>query len=115
MESKIIWFLFQFYLRNNWYIYIVISKEDNDVHIKKCFENIIRNKGRNVLIGIIILVIANASSITLAIRESANDIIKAHKENNCVIIVTHSTNVCDNVDKVYELKKINRGVLWKKK
>ncbi len=28
----------------------------------------------------------------------------AHKENKCVIIVTHSKNVCDNVDVVYELK-----------
>lgn len=30
----------------------------------------------------------------------------AHKENKCVIIVTHSQSVCDAVDKVYELKKI---------
>lgn len=29
----------------------------------------------------------------------------ANKENKCVIIVTHSKNVCDNVDVVYELKK----------
>lgn len=28
----------------------------------------------------------------------------AHDENKCVIIVTHSKNVCDNVDVVYELK-----------
>lgn len=30
----------------------------------------------------------------------------AHKENKCVIIVTHSQNVCDNVDVVYDLKKV---------
>lgn len=29
----------------------------------------------------------------------------AHKENKCVIIVTHSKNVCNNVDIVYELGK----------
>jgi putative ABC transport system ATP-binding protein len=29
----------------------------------------------------------------------------AHKHNKCVIIVTHSQNVCNLVDKVYELKK----------
>ena len=29
----------------------------------------------------------------------------AHKENKCVIIVTHSKNVCESVDKVFELKK----------
>lgn len=30
----------------------------------------------------------------------------AHKENKCIIIVTHSQNVCDNVDCVYDLKKV---------
>ena len=30
----------------------------------------------------------------------------AHKEGKCVIIVTHSQNVCDIVDEVYDLKKI---------
>lgn len=29
----------------------------------------------------------------------------AHKKNKCVIIVTHSKNVCDNADVIYELKK----------
>ena len=32
----------------------------------------------------------------------------AHKEGKCVIIVTHSTNVCDQVDKVYDLKKVKK-------
>ncbi len=31
----------------------------------------------------------------------------AHEENKCVIIVTHSSGVCDNVDQVYDLKKVN--------
>ncbi len=30
----------------------------------------------------------------------------AHEENKCVIIVTHSQNVCDTVDKIYDLKKV---------
>ena len=30
----------------------------------------------------------------------------AHKEGKCVIIVTHSSNVCKMVDQVYELKKV---------
>ena len=43
-------------------------------------------------------------------KDTENDILKifidlAHKENKCVIIVTHSENVCKQVDKVYELKK----------
>ena len=29
----------------------------------------------------------------------------AHDENKCIIIVTHSKNVCDNVDQIYELKR----------
>lgn len=31
----------------------------------------------------------------------------AHQENKCIIIVTHSKNVCDNADIVYDLKKTN--------
>ena len=50
--------------------------------LKNAWTNIKRNKERNVLIGIIIMVIAAASSITLAIRESANNIVKAYQEKN---------------------------------
>lgn len=43
-------------------------------------------------------------------HETENEILHifdelAHKHNKCVIIVTHSQNVCDSVDKVYELIK----------
>ena len=43
-------------------------------------------------------------------KETENEILKifnnlAHKEKKCVIIVTHSSNVCDSVDQVYDLKK----------
>lgn len=43
-------------------------------------------------------------------RETENDILNifkylAKEENKCIIIVTHSKNVCDNVDVVYELKR----------
>lgn len=33
----------------------------------------------------------------------------AHEEGKCVIIVTHSSNVCDIVDEVYNLKKENNN------
>lgn len=49
---------------------------------KNAWRNIVRNKGRNILIGIIIIVIASACSVTLAIRESANDIVKSYQEKN---------------------------------
>ena len=46
-------------------------------------------------------------------KDTEDEILKifknlAHNENKCVIIVTHSKNVCDNVDVVYELKKENK-------
>ena len=49
---------------------------------KNAWKNITRNKGRNILIGIIVIVIAAASSITLAIRESADNIVTAYQEKN---------------------------------
>lgn len=44
-------------------------------------------------------------------KETEAEILKifndlAHKDNKCVIIVTHSPNVCDKVDEVFELKKV---------
>lgn len=45
-------------------------------------------------------------------QETENEIITilnhlAHQENKCVIIVTHSKNVANQVDEIYELKKGN--------
>ena len=47
-------------------------------------------------------------------KETENEIIKifkelAHKENKCVIIVTHSNNICENADTVYDLQKSKNG------
>ena len=43
-------------------------------------------------------------------KDTENDILNifehlAKDENKCIIIVTHSQNVCDRADIVYELKK----------
>ena len=32
----------------------------------------------------------------------------AHKDGKCVIIVTHSANVCEQVDEVFDLKKVKK-------
>lgn len=49
---------------------------------KNAWKNIIRNKSRNFLIGIIVIVIATSCSVTLAIRESANDIVVSYQDKN---------------------------------
>ena len=48
---------------------------------KNAMISITRNKGRNILIGVIILVIACASTITLAINNTANDLINSYKSS----------------------------------
>ena len=50
--------------------------------IKNALVNIKRNKGRNILIGLIIIVIAASCAVTLAIRESAEKIITSYEEQN---------------------------------
>ena len=50
--------------------------------IKNALVSIKRNKGRNILIALIIMVIAASCSITLAIRESAEKIISSYEEQN---------------------------------
>ncbi len=46
---------------------------------KNAFTSIARNKGRNILIGIIIVVISAACAITLSIRNSASKIVTAYE------------------------------------
>ena len=70
---------------------------------KNAWKNITRNKGRNILIGIIIIVIAAASSITLAIRESANDIVRAYQRKNKI----EATIGMDRNSLMYLLRKDN--------
>ena len=47
--------------------------------IKNAFVSITRNKGRNILIAIIIAVISAACAITLSIRNSADKIVTAYE------------------------------------
>ncbi len=53
--------------------------------LKNSLVSIMRNKGRNILIEIIILVIACASTVTLAIRNTANNLVKSYEESHDII------------------------------
>ncbi len=53
--------------------------------LKNAWKNIRRAKGRNILIGIIVVIISLASCIALSINNSANEIIKSQKESASII------------------------------
>jgi len=53
--------------------------------LKNSLVSIFRNKGRNILIGLIILTIACSTTITLAIRNTANNIVKSYEESNDLV------------------------------
>lgn len=53
--------------------------------LKNSIVSIIRNKGRNILIGIIILVMACSTTVTLAIRNTANNLVKQYEESHDLI------------------------------
>ena len=53
--------------------------------LKNSLISIFRNKGRNILIGLIILVIACSSTVTLAIRNTANNLVKNYEESQEII------------------------------
>ncbi len=59
--------------------------------LKNAITSIVRNKGRNILIGIIILVIACAVSVTLAINNSSSNLIKSY-ESQYEVEATISVN-----------------------
>ena len=48
--------------------------------LKNAIKSITRNKGRNILIIVIVAVIAGACAVTLSIRNSATNIVKAYEE-----------------------------------
>ncbi len=53
--------------------------------LKNSFISITRNKGRNISIGIIILVIAACSTVTLSIRNTANNLVKEYEASHDII------------------------------
>lgn len=53
--------------------------------LKNSLVSIIRNKGRNILIGIIILVIACSTTVTLAIRNTASNLVENYRESHDII------------------------------
>ena len=59
--------------------------------LKNALVSITRNKGRNLLIGIIIVVIASSASITLAINNSASTLIKSY-QNKYDLVATIGIN-----------------------
>lgn len=77
--------------------------------LKNAITSIKRNKERNLIIELIIMVIVTAITVTLAINNTATSLIKAYKDNKCIIIVTHSENVCNQADKVFELTKVKKS------
>ena len=68
--------------------------------LKNAIISITRNKGRNILIGVIILVIACASTVTLAINNTANDLINSYQSSydKELTISFNRENMMKNVD-----------------
>ena len=64
--------------------------------LKNAWISIVRNKGRNILIGIIIFIIACASTITLAIKNTASDLIESYDKE--VTISFNRANVMKDFD-----------------
>lgn len=54
--------------------------------LKNSLVSIIRNKGRNILIGIIILVIDCSATVTLAIRNTANNLVESYEKSHDIIV-----------------------------
>ena len=77
--------------------------------LKNAWISIKRNKGRNILIGIIILIIACACTITLAIKNTAVDLINSYKNayDKEVTISFNRENMMKNFDPSQEESRMN--------
>ena len=49
--------------------------------LKNAWKNIVRNKSRNILIGIVLLFIGIASTITLAVYNTSTSLIKTYEDS----------------------------------
>ena len=61
--------------------------------LKNSLISIFRNKGRNILIGLIILTIACASTVTLAIRNTANNIVENYEVGDKIAPIRELANI----------------------
>ena len=50
--------------------------------VKNAIRNVVRNKGRNILIGIIILIITTCTCIGLSINKAASNLVNTYKNTN---------------------------------
>lgn len=50
--------------------------------VKNAFRNMIRNKGKNILIGIIITIVTLCTCIALAIHQAGNNLVQTYKDTN---------------------------------
>lgn len=78
--------------------------------LKNAFISITRNKGRNILIGIIVLVIGCATAVTLAIRNSAGSLIESYREQYEVTasIAINRENMMGNMRPIDGMEKNDR-------
>ncbi len=70
--------------------------------LKNAWISIVRNKGRNILIGIIILIIASCATVTLAIKNTANDLIDSY-------VSAYDKEVTIGFDRSNMMKDLNMG------
>ena len=78
--------------------------------LKNSLISIARNKGRNILIGIIILVIACASTVTLAIRNTANNLVKDYEESHDITQERFHL-IGDNYQITLKVEKMHKKVI----
>ena len=76
----------------------------HNVYLCKCLENIGRNKGRNILMGIIILVTITVSIVSLCINNTTTSIIDDYKSRfgSEVTIIPDMTKVMSMSDLLSE-------------
>lgn len=84
--------------------------------LKNSLISIFRNKGRNILIGLIILTIACASTVTLAIRNTADTIVKSYEESHDLIATISfnrgQSSATESIENVKTFTRRNVKQFW---
>ena len=76
--------------------------------LKNSLISIFRNKGRNILIGLIILTIACASTVTLAIRNTADTIVKSYESHDLIATISFNRGQSSATESIENVKTFTR-------
>ena len=94
------------------YVILLVKQTEQEVTemyvLKNSLKNLLRNKGRNMIVALIILAMLTFTAISMIINTATDRVIENYKQQFGSEIYLQSKNVAAYADEVIQLQNINR-------